>query len=164
MAFQYRYSTTNCFLMTLIANNKTVNCFSLSIFNNCWFFLMSLIANSKTVNSVSLSIFKNLLLFNEFNSKTKNGQLLFTIDIQKPIVRRWVWKQQATRSMVFHYRYSKTYGLWMILIAKSKTVNGCSLSIFKNDLFSNDFDNNKENCQWLFNIDIQTLLAFEWFW
>ena len=85
----------------------------------------------KAVNGVSLSIFKNVCFFQCFQ------------------------QQKATRSMVVHYRYSKTYGFSMFPTAKTKTVNGFSLLIFKNLWFFNVFNSKKQNGQWFFTIDIQ---------
>ena len=47
---------------------------------------MFLIPKSNTVNGGSLSILEKQLLFQEFDSKTQNGQWCFTTDIQKPMV------------------------------------------------------------------------------
>ena len=65
--------------------------------------------------------------------------------------------------MVFHYRYSNTYGFLMMLIAKSKTVNGFSLSIFINLRFFMVFNSKKQNGQWFFISDIQKLIIFVMF-
>ena len=57
--------------------------------------------------------------------------------------------------MVFHYLYSNTTGVSMFSTAKSKTVNSCSLSIFKKTKFLfNVFNSKKQNGQWFFTIDI----------
>ena len=103
-------------------------------------------AKSKTVNGFSISIFNNQWCVYCFHQQKYNCQCVLNIDIkQRVFVFKCVQEQKIKRSTVFHYRYSKTKSVLMLSTTTNKTVNGFSTSIFKNLRHCNVFNSNKQN-------------------